>query len=106
MTFGDVPTGPDHRVLSESRAGTTRRRRRCPPWRTPREAIRLFLSGVTARSALPIAVLVGTILSAVNNGAALLAGQFTISVAVKIVVNYMIPFFVASAGFLSAGRSG
>lgn len=105
MTPSDVPAGAGDGVLPERHDVTTRKRHRCPPWRTPGEAIRLFASGVTARSALPIALLVGTILSAVNDGAALLAGQFTFSVGVKVVVNYLIPFFVASAGFLSAGRS-
>lgn len=65
----------------------------------------MFLSGLTARSALPIALLVGTVLSAVNNGAALFAGQFSLSVMVKVAVNFAVPFLVASAGFLSAGRT-
>lgn len=77
---------------------------RCPPWSGTGEAARLFLAGVTARAAAPIAVVVGTILSAVNEGGALLAGRLDAALAVKVAVNYVVPFVVASLGYLTAGR--
>lgn len=76
----------------------------CPPWTHRREAVRLFLSGTTARAAGPVALVVGTLLSAVNQGGVLLHGDLTVGVGVKIGVNYVTPFVVASLGFLAAGR--
>ncbi len=74
-------------------------------WQTPREALALFLRGVTARTALPTAGIVGSILSAVNQGGVLLDGRANGTTWLRIAVNYLVPFVVASIGFLSARRS-
>jgi hypothetical protein len=76
----------------------------CPPWTRRRDALRLFLSGVTVRAAGRVALVVGTLLSAVNQGGVLLDGDLTVGVGVKVGVNYLTPFVVASLGFLAAGR--
>lgn len=76
----------------------------CPPWTQRRQALRLLLSGVTVRAAGPVALTVGTLLSAVNQGSVLLHGHLTTGLAVKVAVNYLTPFVVASLGFLAAGR--
>ncbi len=44
-------------------------------WSTPREAGTLFLRGRTVRTALPIAAVVGTLLSAVNQGVIITGGD-------------------------------
>lgn len=76
----------------------------CPAWTRRRDALRLFLSGVTVRAAGPVALVVGTLLSAVNQGGVLLNGDLTVGVGVKVGVNYLTPFVVTSLGFLAAGR--
>jgi hypothetical protein len=51
-----------------------------------------------------IALLVGTWLSAVNQGDTLLAGAWSLKLALRLLLNYLTPFVVANAGLLS--RSG
>lgn len=75
-----------------------------PPWSTRREAVRLILSGVTFPTASRVALVVGTLLSAVNQGAVIAAGDATSLTAVRVVVNYLIPFTVASIGYLAPFR--
>jgi hypothetical protein len=62
------------------------------------------LRGRTLRTAGPIAALVGTFLSAVNQGSTLLSGEAGVGTWVRVTVNYLVPFLVASAGYLSAQR--
>lgn len=76
----------------------------CPPWTRRRDALRLFLRGVTVRAAAPVALVVGSLLSAVNQGGVLLHADLSAGLAVKVAVNYLTPFVVASLGFLAAGR--
>jgi hypothetical protein len=65
----------------------------------------MFLHGCTHRSALPIAMVVGTILSAVNQADVIARGDADISAWVRVVVNYAVPFVVSSLGYLSACRA-
>ena len=58
------------------------------------------------RRCLLIALVVGTILAAINQGDVLLRGDFTPLVAVKLALNYLVPFAVSSLGFISARRAG
>ncbi|MDJ0346602.1 nitrate/nitrite transporter NrtS [Streptomyces sp. H10-C2] len=70
-------------------------------WTRPGEAVRLLLCG---RTAGPVSVVVGTLLSAVNQGAVIGAGQADTGTWVRVAVNYLVPFLVASFGYLSARR--
>ncbi len=54
---------------------------------------------------VPIALVVGTLLSLVNQGDVFLAGELTWLTWLQIAVNYVVPFCVSSAGFLSSQRS-
>jgi hypothetical protein len=72
-------------------------------WSRPREAIVLFLRGRTARTAAPVAAVVGTVLSVVNQGHLLLDGG-DVATWTRVGVNYLVPYCVASVGFLSARR--
>lgn len=63
-----------------------------------------MLCGVTARTALPVALVVGTLLSAVNQGAVIAGGGGTPAVWLRVSFNYAVPFVVSSMGFLGAGR--
>jgi hypothetical protein len=77
---------------------------RLRPWSRPTEALRLLLSGATARTCLPVALVVGTVLSAVNQGDVVAQGMAGLTVALKVVANYAIPFLTSSTGALLAVR--
>ena len=53
---------------------------------------------------LLIALMVGTLLTAINQGDVLLARQWTAALVWKISLTYMVPFIVATLGALGAGR--
>jgi hypothetical protein len=61
----------------------------------------MFLRGVTVPAATRIALVVGTWLSLMNQGSAILDGHVPW---IKLVLNYLTPFAVASLGFLAARR--
>jgi len=73
-------------------------------WVTLREGLALFARGVTVRTAAKVALLVGTILSLVNQGSTIAAGNATAATWVRVGVNYLVPFLVSSYGFLAARR--
>jgi hypothetical protein len=79
----------------------------CPrcSWARPRDAVLLVLRGRTASKALPVAAVVGTVLSLVNQGSVIASGAATPGTWVRVAVNYLVPFLVASIGYLS-GRRG
>lgn len=77
---------------------------RLVPWSRPREALRLLACGATARSCLPVALVVGTILSLVNQADVILEGMTGAAVVVKVLANYTIPFLTSSTGALLAVR--
>ena len=81
-----------------------RARTGCPPWRTLADACIIVLCGVTARTALPVALVVGTLLLAVNQGMVIAHGDATPGIWLRVAFNYAVPFFVSSLGFLGAGR--
>ena len=77
---------------------------RCPPWSQPAEAARLFIHGVTVRSCVPVAAVVGCVLSAINEGAVIGTGRAGWLTWVQIGLNFMVPFLVSSYGYLTAAR--
>lgn len=56
------------------------------------------------RTALPVALVVGALLSAVNQGAVIADGGGTPAVWLRVSFNFAVPFVVSSIGFLGAGR--
>ena len=74
-------------------------------WTRPRDAALLVLRGRTARTALPVAAVVGTVLSLVNQGSTILSGAAGTSTWIRVAVNYAVPFVVASIGYLSGRRT-
>ncbi len=76
-----------------------------PVWSTRRQELVLFLRGVTVRVAGRVAVVVGTILSAVNQGSLIVAGDATGATWVRVAVNYLTPFVVTSIGYLAGCRA-
>jgi hypothetical protein len=74
-------------------------------WPRPIEAVGL-LRGRTARVAVSVAAAGGTVISAVNQVDVIIDGQATGITRVRIAVNYLVPYIVASVAYLSACRSG
>jgi hypothetical protein len=79
-------------------------RRRVPAWASPLEAIGLIARGYTARTALSVSVVVGTLLSAVNEGAIMLSGSVGVATWLRLATNYVVPFLVSSVGYLAPFR--
>lgn len=73
-------------------------------WGTPREGAALWLSPSTLRSTIRIALIVGTLLSLINQGHVIAAGDASTLTWIRVAANYLIPWGVSSIGFLSASR--
>jgi hypothetical protein len=89
---------------SDTTTGARSTRNATPTWTTFGEAIGLFCRGATLRTAAPVAVVVGTVLSLVNQLHVVVEGDATWVTWVRVAVNYAVPYIVASVGFLSACR--
>lgn len=81
-----------------------REQRDIPPWASPREALVLILKGRTFATASRVSLVVGTLITTVNQGGVLLAGEASALTAVRMTVNYVVPYFVASIGNLAPFR--
>lgn len=75
-----------------------------PPWSSAFDAVRLILRGVTYRTASRVSLVVGTILSTVNQGTVIVHGHAVTATWIRVAVNYAVPFTVASIGYLSPFR--
>lgn len=73
-------------------------------WGSWHEAAWLIMTGGTRRPALRVALVVGTLLSAVNQTGVVLHAECSAASALRIAANYAIPYVVSSVGFLSAHR--
>ena len=70
-------------------------------WESYGDAARLFVRGVTIPPAVKIAVVVGTWLSLMNQGQLIVRGH---APWLKLALNFLTPFLVASMGYLAARR--
>ena len=77
-----------------------------PKWRTWREGIALIAAGVSFRTCIKVSLVVGTLLSVVNQGQIILDGEATATTWVRVVINFVIPYVVASVGYIAPFRSG
>jgi len=57
------------------------------------------------RRTIPIALVVGTLLTSVNEGAALF-GRHAGTMWFKVAANYIVPFCVSTLGYLAGKRAG
>jgi hypothetical protein len=57
------------------------------------------------RRTVTIALIVGTILTLVNQGDHIAAGAVGFAVSLKILANYLIPWCVSSIGYIAARRA-
>lgn len=73
-------------------------------WSTPPDACVLIAQGATFRTASKIALVVGTLLTVVNQGSVIASGDASLATWVRTVANYVIPSTVASIGYLTPFR--
>ncbi|GAB3257836.1 NAD(P)H-hydrate epimerase [Nocardioides dilutus] len=73
-------------------------------WRTWWQAGRLIATGATFATAARIALVVGTLLTAVNLGGRILGGQLDATTGARVAANYLIPYVVSSLGLLAGTR--
>jgi hypothetical protein len=86
------------------RSITSRERRHVPSWRSPREGLRLVLRGYTLRTGVTVSVVVGTLLSLVNQGSVIWSVHAGSASWLRVITNFVVPFFVSSIGYLSPFR--
>src|SRR3989442_9532305 len=84
-------------LLLGSMSPTTR-----PSWSSYGEAARLWFAPATLRKTIKIALVVGTLLSLVNQGSVIFGGHATAVTCVGGGRDYLRPFCVSSLGYLSA----
>lgn len=72
-----------------------------PAWSTKGEAVVLLMSKPILPRSITIAVIVGTLLSVINQLSVVTAGDATGATWVRVGANYVIPFVVSSIGALS-----
>jgi hypothetical protein len=69
-----------------------------------REACRFCLQRRNLRRTLRIAVVVGVLLTVVNQGGVIAAGHATTATWLRCGLNFLVPFLVSNAGLLSGRR--
>ena len=69
-----------------------------------RDALRICLEPQNLRRTLAIALVVGTILTAINQADVILRGDATWTIAAKAALNYLVPFIVSNLGLLVGTR--
>ncbi|ACD97420.1 nitrate/nitrite transporter NrtS [Trichlorobacter lovleyi] len=74
-------------------------------WTTWPEAFDLLFQGVTLQTCIPVAIVVGLILSTINQSDVIISGAATSLTWVKVGMNFVVPFCVSSYGFLNARRT-
>jgi hypothetical protein len=79
-------------------------RKNVPVWSTRVEGCRVILSGVTFNTCARVALVVGSILSVVNQGGVIMDGDATWMTWARVAVNYLIPFLVSSVGYIAPFR--
>jgi len=75
---------------------------RLQPWVESRQAFRQLSRGATLRTCAPVALVVGSLLSAVNEGDVLASGMVNRRVVVKLAANLLIPFLTFDVQYRGA----
>ena len=69
------------------------------------EALRIVLRPEHLRQTVTIALVVGTVLAAINHADVILRGDATTGTALKIALTYCVPFVVSNLGLLAGKRA-
>lgn len=75
-----------------------------PTWARPREILPVVAYPPHLRRSLATAAIVGTVLFSINQLDVVLIEGWTLRVAVKTALTYLVPFCVANIGILSASK--
>ncbi len=67
-----------------------------------REGVRFCLRRRNLRRTLRIALVVGVVLTLINQGSVIASGRLTTVVWVRCALNFLVPFLVSNAGLLGA----
>ncbi len=70
-----------------------------------RDALRICLRREHLRSTVPIALVIGTVLMAINQLDLIVAGDATTATWIKVGVTYFVPFIVSNLGLLAGKRA-
>ncbi|MBI1375954.1 MAG: hypothetical protein GC157_00500 [Frankiales bacterium] len=73
-------------------------------WSTPLEATLLICRGATFATASRIALVVGTVLTLVNQATVIASGDLSAPTLLRVAANYLIPYVVSSIGYLASCR--
>jgi hypothetical protein len=87
-------------VRSQTPPAATGARR--PAQSRPVQMIAEFARGTTLRPCLPVAAVVGCVLSAINEGVRIATGHAGWPTWIQVGLNFLVPFLVSSYGYLSA----
>jgi hypothetical protein len=79
-------------------------RRVAPTWGTWRQALRVVVYRRHLRATTRIAVIVGTVLFAINQLDVVVSGRASTATWIKSGVTYLVPFVVSNLGVLTATR--
>lgn len=69
-----------------------------------RDAVSVILQPQHLRRTITIALVVGTILTAINHADVIARGDATSATLVKAALNYLVPFIVSNLGLLAGAR--
>ena len=95
------PTGSGSSPVPEHRASQTRTDM---TWSSPVQATVLICRGTTFPTASRIALVVGSLLTVINQGTVIINGEAGATTWIRIGANYLIPYVVSSIGYLSSFR--
>lgn len=85
--------------------GSSREHRAEPPtWTRPREMLSVIGHPPHLKRSLATAAIVGTVLFSINQLDIVLAEGWTLRVAIKSALTYLVPFCVTNIGILSASK--
>jgi hypothetical protein len=96
---------PERRLIEDEAERTAQdQAAECGALGIAREACALCLQRRNLRRTLPIALVVGVVLTLINQGGVLAAGHATTGTWVRCALNFVVPFLVSNAGLLSGRR--
>jgi hypothetical protein len=72
---------------------------------SPPRLLQVVFSKPSLSRCIPIALLVGTLLSLINQGSVIFGGHATDVTWIRVGMNYVVPFCVSSSGFFASQRA-
>ena len=70
-----------------------------------RSLLQHLRDGAAMRRTITVALIVGTLLTLINQGDRIASGGIDLSVGLKVLANFLVPWCVSSIGYISARRA-